>query len=197
MGIRVGRGLFGRRQARRACPASGRSNPFGAGSGGRELPACGAPGGGRPRCGRRAVHPGYGFLSESAAFATACESAGIVFIGPTPAQIRDFGSKDTARDIAARADLPLLPGSDLLSGIEDATREAAPHRLSHYAQEHRGRRRDRHAVGEERSGACARARGSGAPRAQAFWPRRRVLGALCRACPSYRGTNIRRRCRAE
>ena len=72
-----------------------------------------------------AVHPGYGFLSESAAFATACEAAGIVFIGPTPAQIRDFGSKDTARDIAARAGLPLLPGSDLLSGIEDATQEAA------------------------------------------------------------------------
>jgi urea carboxylase len=72
-----------------------------------------------------AVHPGYGFLSESAAFAMACEAAGIVFIGPTPAQIRDFGLKDTARNIAACAGLPLLPGSELLSGIEDATREAA------------------------------------------------------------------------
>src|SRR5271170_3242979 len=59
-----------------------------------------------------AVHPGYGFLSESAGFATACEAAGIVFIGPTPAQILNFGLKDTARDIAARAGLPLLPGSE-------------------------------------------------------------------------------------
>ena len=75
--------------------------------------------------GADAVHPGYGFLSESAAFATACEAAAIVFIGPTPAQIRDFGLKDTARDIAFRAGLPLLPGSKLLSGIEDARREAA------------------------------------------------------------------------
>ena len=75
--------------------------------------------------GAEAVHPGYGFLSESASFATACEAAGIVFIGPTAAQIRDFGSKDTARDIAARAGLPLLPGSELLSGIENAEREAA------------------------------------------------------------------------
>jgi urea carboxylase len=76
-------------------------------------------------CGAQAIHPGYGFLSESAEFARACEAAGIVFIGPTPAQIRDFGLKHTARSIAARADIPLLPGSGLLVDIEEATREAA------------------------------------------------------------------------
>jgi urea carboxylase len=76
-------------------------------------------------CGAEAIHPGYGFLSESAEFAQACEAAGIVFIGPTPAQIRDFGLKHMARDIAARADIPLLPGSGLLANIEEATREAA------------------------------------------------------------------------
>jgi urea carboxylase len=75
--------------------------------------------------GVEAIHPGYGFLSESPAFAEACEASDIVFIGPTPAQIRDFGLKHTARDIAARAGVPLLPGSGVLSGIEEARREAA------------------------------------------------------------------------
>ena len=75
-------------------------------------------------CGVEAIHPGYGFLSESPAFAQACETAGIVFIGPTPAHIRDFGLKHTARDIAARAGIPLLPGSELLADIEEARREA-------------------------------------------------------------------------
>ena len=75
--------------------------------------------------GVEAIHPGYGFLSESPPFAQACEAAGIVFIGPTPAQIRDFGLKHTARDIASSAGIPLLPGSELLADIEEARREAA------------------------------------------------------------------------
>jgi urea carboxylase len=74
--------------------------------------------------GAEAIHPGYGFLSESPSFARACEAAGIVFVGPTPSQIQDFGLKHTARDIAARAGIPLLQGSGLLSGIEEARREA-------------------------------------------------------------------------
>jgi urea carboxylase len=76
-------------------------------------------------CGAEAIHPGYGFLSESATFAEACETAGLVFIGPTPDQIRDFGLKHKAREIAARAGLPLLPGSELLADAEQARREAA------------------------------------------------------------------------
>ena len=55
---------------------------------------------GRTPSGAQAIHPGYGFLSENAAFAEACEQAGIVFIGPTPAQMRDFGLKHTARALA-------------------------------------------------------------------------------------------------
>src|ERR1700722_250934 len=75
--------------------------------------------------GAEAIHPGYGFLSENAAFATAVQAAGIVFIGPTPAQMRCFGLKHLARDLAARCGVPLLPGSGLLSSAEDARVEAA------------------------------------------------------------------------
>ncbi len=76
-------------------------------------------------CGAEAIHPGYGFLSENAEFAAAVEAAGVSFIGPTAAQIRDFGLKHRARDLAKRHGVPLLPGSDLLGGIEDAHAGAA------------------------------------------------------------------------
>jgi urea carboxylase len=74
--------------------------------------------------GAAAIHPGYGFLSENAAFAENCAASGMVFVGPTPKQIREFGLKHTARDIAERNGVPLLPGSGLLSGVEQALREA-------------------------------------------------------------------------
>ncbi len=76
------------------------------------------------RTGAQAIHPGYGFLSENAAFAEACESAGIVFIGPTPDQMRSFGLKHTAREIAAANNAPLLPGTGLLASAEEAVTEA-------------------------------------------------------------------------
>src|SRR6202051_1744744 len=75
--------------------------------------------------GAEAIHPGYGFLSENADFAAACQAAGIVFIGPTPAQMRDFGLKHLARDLAGRNGLPLLPGSGLLTSLDEARVEAA------------------------------------------------------------------------
>src|SRR5688572_5013596 len=75
--------------------------------------------------GAQAIHPGYGFLSENPRFAEACEQQGIAFIGPTPAQIRAFGLKHTARELAAAAGLPLLPGSGLLEDADHACREAA------------------------------------------------------------------------
>jgi urea carboxylase len=70
--------------------------------------------------GADAIHPGYGFLSENAQFAAACEQAGIAFIGPTPAQMRDFGLKHTARKLAQAAGLPLLPGTGLLADLPAA-----------------------------------------------------------------------------
>jgi urea carboxylase len=70
--------------------------------------------------GAAAIHPGYGFLSENAGFAEACAAAGVVFIGPTPQQMRDFGLKHTARRIAAENGLPMLPGTELLASVEEA-----------------------------------------------------------------------------
>ena len=74
--------------------------------------------------GAQAIHPGYGFLSENAQFAEDCARAGIVFVGPTPRQIRDFGLKHTARALAAANGLPLLPGSELLADLQQARDEA-------------------------------------------------------------------------
>jgi len=67
-----------------------------------------------------AIHPGYGFLSENADFAEACEHAGIAFIGPTPVQMRAFGLKHTAREIARANGVPLLPGTSILATAEEA-----------------------------------------------------------------------------
>jgi len=59
-----------------------------------------------------AIHPGYGFLSENAEFAEACERAGIVFIGPTPEMQRLIGDKISGRKVAVEAGVPVVPGTD-------------------------------------------------------------------------------------
>jgi urea carboxylase len=71
-----------------------------------------------------AIHPGYGFLSENAKFAEACAEHGIVFIGPTPRQMRDFGLKHTAREIAAKNGVPMLPGTGVLKDVDAALKAA-------------------------------------------------------------------------
>jgi urea carboxylase len=76
--------------------------------------------------GAQGIHPGYGFLSENPDFADACEAAGIAFIGPTRAQMRAFGLKHTARELAEQAGVPLLPGTGLLADdVAHARLEAA------------------------------------------------------------------------
>ena len=71
--------------------------------------------------GAQAIHPGYGFLSESPAFARACEAAGVRFIGPTAEQLQRFGLKHESRALASALNVPLLPGSELLADAAQAS----------------------------------------------------------------------------
>ncbi len=72
-----------------------------------------------------AIHPGYGFLSENAHFAEVCESCNIKFIGPPPAAIRAMGDKNTARETAKRAGMPITPGSEGIVETEKDARKIA------------------------------------------------------------------------
>lgn len=74
--------------------------------------------------GAEAIHPGYGFLSENTFFASKCEENNIKFIGPDSSQIKLFGLKHSAREIAEKSGVPLLSGTGLLSGVNEAITEA-------------------------------------------------------------------------
>src|SRR5216110_3431682 len=72
-----------------------------------------------------AIHPGYGFLSENAAFARACEKAGITFIGPTPELLEMLGDKTAARRLATSAGVPVLPGTEKAVKSADEAKKIA------------------------------------------------------------------------
>ncbi|WP_395397028.1 urea carboxylase [Novosphingobium sp. BL-8A] len=76
------------------------------------------------KTGAGAIHPGYGFLAENVEFAEACAAAGIVFIGPTTDNIRTFGLKHSARALAAAHEVPLAPGTNLLTDEAEAVAAA-------------------------------------------------------------------------
>jgi len=75
--------------------------------------------------GAEAIHPGYGFLSENAAFAKSCEEAGIKFIGPSWEAIEQMGSKTAARRLAMKAGAPVVPGTEQAIRNVDEARETA------------------------------------------------------------------------
>ena len=97
-----------------------------------------------------AIHPGYGFLSENAEFASACEKAGLTFIGPSPHVLSIFGDKARARALAERFGVPVLAGTQ---GTGHAGRDARLLRGATAADHHQGdrrRRRPRHAYRRQR-----------------------------------------------
>ena len=75
-------------------------------------------------CGAQAIHPGYGLLSENAHFAELCEQCNITFIGPPSQVITRMGDKDEARRTMRAAGVPVIPGSGILSSLEQAQQEA-------------------------------------------------------------------------
>lgn len=71
-----------------------------------------------------AIHPGYGFLSENARFAQVCESSNIIFIGPKAELIELMGNKSSAREIMAKANVPIVPGTAVINSVEEGLKES-------------------------------------------------------------------------
>lgn len=119
--------------------------------------------------GADALHPGYGFLSENAAFAQACEDAGVVFIGPPASAITAMGDKALAKQRMIEAGVPCAPGY-LGADQADTTLVAEAHKRLPAAGQGRQRRwRARHAPGTPRQRVAGRHRRRAARSHQRLW----------------------------
>ena len=103
-----------------------------------------------------AIHPGYGFLSENAQFAKACEEAGITFIGPPSNVLAKMGDKLEAKKIAVSCGVPVIPGSNVpLTSAEEALEKAKEFGFPIILKAALGRRRTRYAPVRKARGRCA------------------------------------------
>ncbi len=140
-----------------------------------------------------AIHPGYGFLSENADFAEACERAGIVFIGPTPEIQRQLGDKVSARHVAIDAGVPVVPGTanagDDRGGGADLRQGV---RLSDHRQGGGRRRRPRHARCPQPEGTARRAKVGGLRGAGGLRQCLRLSRKIHRKSQAHRGADSRR-----
>ncbi len=143
--------------------------------------------------GAEAIHPGYGFLSENAAFAEACAAAGIVFIGPDPDADPRLRSEAPARELAVGTGVPLLPGSALLADLEEAQREAARIGYPVMLKSTAGGGGIGMALVREPAAAGDGLRARRAPGAKEFQPGRRLSREVHRARAAHRGADFRRR----
>ena len=143
--------------------------------------------------GADAIHPGYGFLSESAYLAEVCEACHIKFIGPDPQVIRLMGDKARARRVMKKAGVPILPGSDgPIDNEEKALKLAKDIGYPGHRQGDGRRRRPRHARRPRRGGTVARGQDRPARGGSGVRRRRRLHREVRRVAPPHRVPDSRR-----